>query len=893
MMPARAQLAAIVETLIGVILRAYPRAFRIRFKREILDSARQELHEAARAGAEVFAVVAFREVSAAVAGVLPQRRQERRRRRTQEDAAPSRGQSIRTEGIVQSVIQDVLGAGRFLRRQPGFTAVVVLTVAIAIGLAAALFSVIDAAVLRPLPFPEPERIVRATVRTRIGDRVSRQAPSLDELRNWSESGVFTAIAAWNDAFADAIVERPAPARARIREITEGYLAVYGVAPILGREFSAGDAVPAAEPVVLLSHVFWQHQFGADRNAVGRSIRYDGTSATVVGVLPAGFYPGVTLWRPMRLDAEGAVSRGSTGTVYARLRSGVSLDDAARRLSAITPAEDGRSPAAGAGPDIDGRVQLASVLDETVRRYRTTVAVLAGAVGLIVLLACVNVAGLLLAHGSSRQPELAIRASIGAGRLRLIRQLLIEAVLLSLAGGLAGTFAAWLSLDALLAILPLTLPPGTHAELDLRVLGAAMGLAVFTGLVFGTWPAIRLSRVSVGLALARGGRGHTSALSRRSGQMLMAAEVALAVVLVLGAGLMIRSFARLTSVDLGFDPNGIVAFRVVPIDPSSAVHAPYYLNLLEAIRATPGIEATGAVDFFALRDEAIAGSASGTARSLVGIRQVLPGYLEAMRFRLRQGRFPGPADGDAVAVISESAASALFPDVSDVVATGQGLTLRGRTFQVAGVIADSLHGGPAGLSRPEAFVPLGTHRSFPGTGMTFVVRPAGRWSGDLATTLRRTAESIGPRVLVDTVRPGREWFSDLVATPRHRMTLLGLLGSCGLMLALVGIFSTIAYAVTRRTREIGVRMALGARPAQVVRRMVRDAGWPVLIGIASGLAAAFYASRVLQSFLFETMPQDPATFAATAVLIASAALAAAWLPARRAARIDPVAVLRAE
>ena len=273
--------------------------------------------------------------------------------------------------------------------------------------------------------------------------------------------------------------------------------------------------------------------------------------------------------------------------------------------------------------------------------------------------------------------------------------------------------------------------------------------------------------------------------------------------------------------------------------------------------------------------------------------MLPGYLEAMRFRLRKGRFPTPADGDAVAVISESAASALFPDVSDVVATGQRLTLRGRTFQVASVIADSLHGGPTGPARPEAFVPLGTHRLFPGSGMTLVVRPAGRWSADLATTLRRTAESIGPGVLVDTVRPGREWFSDLVATPRHRTTLLGLLGGCGLMLALIGIFSTIAYMVTRRTREIGVRMALGARPPQVVRRMVRDAGWPVLIGVASGLAAAFYASRVLQSFLFETTPQDPATFAATGVLMASAALCAAWLPARRAARVDPVEVLRAE
>jgi predicted permease len=793
---------------------------------------------------------------------------------------------------VQSVIQDVLGAGRFLRRQPGFTTVVVLTVALAIGLATALFSVIDAAVLRPLPFPEPEQIVQATVRTRrvgFGDRVFHQSPSLDELRNWQEAGVFTAIAAWDFGFADAIIESPVTDRGQVRDITEGYLAVHQVAPLLGREFSAADTAAGAEPIVMLGHSSWQQKLGADPHIVGSRIRYDRTTATVVGVLPAGFHPDVTLWRPMRLDAERATFRGSTGTVYGRLRAGISMDDAARRLSAVTPAEDGRSPAGGAGPDIEGRVQLASVLDETVGRYRTTVAVLAGAVGLIVLLACVNVAGLLLARGSSRQSELAIRASIGAGRLRLMRQLLIEAVVLSLAGGLAGTFVAWLSLDALLAILPLTLPPGTTAGLNLRVLGAAVGLAFLTGLVFGLWPALRLSRVDVGSALARGARRHTSALSQRGGQTLMAAEVALAVVLVLGAGLMIRSFARLTSVDLGFDPDAVVAFRVVPVDADPTVHGQYYENLLQAIRALPRIEAAGAVDLFALHGDSVAVGASGEVKSGVAIRQVLPGYLEALGFRLRQGRFPTAEDGNAVAVINESASRALFPNG----VAGQHLTVLGRTFDVVGVIADSRHGGPARRPQGEAFLPVGTHKAFLGNGVTFVVRPTGPWSADLAITLRQTAEKIGPRVLVDTPRPGRAWFSDLVATPRQRMTLLGLLGGCGLLLALVGIFSTIAFAVTRRTREIGVRMALGARPAQVVRRMVRDAGWPVLIGVASGLAAAFYASQVLQSFLFETTPHDPGTFIATGLFSVAVALAAAWLPARRAARIDPVTVLRAE
>jgi predicted permease len=370
---------------------------------------------------------------------------------------------------------------------------------------------------------------------------------------------------------------------------------------------------------------------------------------------------------------------------------------------------------------------------------------------------------------------------------------------------------------------------------------------------------------------------------------MAAEVALAVVLVLGAGLMIRSFARLTSVDLGFDPDGVVAFRVVPVDADPTVHAQYYANLLQAIRALPPVEAAGAVDLFALHGNSMGVIASGEVKSGVDLRQVLPGYLEAMGFRLRQGRFPTAADGDTAAVINESASRALFPNGP----VGR-LTIVSRTFDVVGVIADSLHGGPARRARPEAFVPWwGAHTSYLGNGMTIVVRPVGRWSADLAAVLRQTAESVGPRVLVDTARPGRAWFGDLVATPRHRMTLLGLLGASGLALALVGIFSTIAYAVARRTREVGIRMALGARPTQVVGRIVRDAGWPVLVGVAGGLGAAFYASRVVQSFLFETTPHDPVTFAVVAALMAITALAAAWLPARRAARVDPVAVLRVE
>jgi predicted permease len=365
---------------------------------------------------------------------------------------------------------------------------------------------------------------------------------------------------------------------------------------------------------------------------------------------------------------------------------------------------------------------------------------------------------------------------------------------------------------------------------------------------------------------------------------------MAVVLVLGAGLTIRSFSRLTSVDLGFDPDALVAFNVLPLGSEPSLQRRYYPELLDAIRALPGIRAAGAVDYFALGDASVSTSAKANGRSVgVSRRQMLPGYLEAMGVPLQQGRFPVPADSGRVAVINESAATALFPNG----ALGQPFTIGSRMFNVVGVVADFIHGGPSGRRRAEAYVPFDPAAAVGlAPGLTIVVRPD-RWTANLGDVLRRTAESIGPRVLVDPVRPGREWFGDRVATPRHRTLLLGLLGVLGLSLTLVGIFSVTAFAVARRTREIGVRIAFGARPGDVVWHMVRDAIMPVGLGVAAGLAVAFFATRVIASFLFETTPTDPVTFVAVAVMLLASALVAAWLPARRAARIDPVVALRAE
>jgi putative ABC transport system permease protein len=783
--------------------------------------------------------------------------------------------------------RDVRYSASTLARRPGFSAVAILTVALATGVSTALFSVIDAAILRPLPFPRPEEIVGASIETRregFEDRPLHPSPSPSDMRRWRNAGVFSALAAWNSR-GEGVLEGPVPERARVRDVSEEYFQLHGVVPRLGRDFTAADTIAGAPAVMILSHAYWQARLGADPDVVGRTIRYDGTPTQVVGVLPAGVHPDVTVWRPMRVDPARADNRGSSGTVFGRLRPGLHREDAERLLSSITPVGDARSPT-GEAQRLGARVRLASVQDETVATYSTTVGILAAAVSLIVLIACVNLAGLLLARGATRHPELAIRVSLGAGRLRLIRQLLIESLVICLAGCAAGVLLAGLSLDGLLAILPMRLPASAVPSLSPGVLSAAVGLALTTGLVVGLVPAVRLSRVD--LARPPASRSGLS-LSRRAGQALIAGEVAMAVVLVLAAGLMIRSFSRLTSVDLGFDPDAVIAFNVLPLEREPSPQRRYYSELLDAIRALPGVGAAGAVDYFALSGTFAGTVASADGRTVaMSRRQILPGYLEAMGVRTRQGRFPVPADGGRVAVLNESAAKALFPNG----ALGQQFTMGG-PFSVVGVVADFTHGGPSGRRSAEAYVPFDPAAVIGMTaGMTVVVRPA-RWTASLGDMLRQTAEGIGPRVLVDPVRPGREWFGDRVATPRHRTVLLGLLGALGLSLTLVGIFSVTAFAVARRTQEIGVRMAFGARPGAAVWHVVRDAIVPVGLGLAAGLAVAFFATRVIASFLFETTPTDPVTFVTGAVMLLAAALLAAWLPARRAARIDPVVALRAE
>jgi predicted permease len=795
-----------------------------------------------------------------------------------------RGYDVRGGGVMETILQDVRYGLRLLGRRPSFSVVAILTLALGVGVSTALFSVIDAVVLRPLPYPQPEEMVSITIETGPADHRDRSAPSANDVRRWRDFGrIFSHVGVGRFAgpLDQHVVEAPEPEPVLIGEASEDFLEVYGVTPRLGRPITLDDMRTGAPPVTLLSHAYWVTRFGADPSILGRTVRVNREPATVVGVLPAGFYDQLALWRP----ARAAITRPDTrvgGTVHGRLRPGLPPDQAARELTEFVRQTD-----AGSGESFDGRVVVQPLLRPLGDQQVSVITLLAAAVGLVLLIGCVNIAGLLLARGAMREPELAVRASLGASRPRMVRQLMTESVVLSLAATAAGLLLAWVSLETLVGLVPLSLPPNSPAELNLSVLGAAAALALLMPIVFGLAPALRLSRVRLGTAAARPGRQHGPALSRRGGQLLTALEVGLAVVLLAGAGLMVRSFDRLVRVDLGFEPASFLTMDVRPIDSSPAVRQAYYPELLRAIRQLPGVAAAGGVDVMPLHGAYLTTSAMGQR---LAVHNVLPGYFESLGLRPTQGRFPNENDRSPVTVVSESTARQLFPAGS---ATGQSITIVGVTYQVTGVVADvrrSPRVEPAGAAYlPYGAPPFGTRLP-----LTIVIRPAANVSvSALAESLRHTARSIGPAVVVEPVRFGTDWLGDQVATQRHQTLLLGLLGGLALLLTLVGIFSVTAFAVARRTHEIGVRMAFGARPRHVVWETVRDAAWPVAIGLVTGLAGAFFGTRILASVLFETKPTDPVTFAVVTTLLGSAALVAAWLPARRAARVDPVVALRTD
>ena len=782
----------------------------------------------------------------------------------------------RRAGMWTDLRQDLRYAVRILAKARGFSAVAILTLALGIGGSTAIFSVIDAVLLRPLPYPAPEQLVEVRVEEPLrAGRTARLGPSLEDIRVWREDGqVFSHLATYRGTPRPEVLDGSEPARVVATEISEDYLGLFGVTPALGRGLVAEDMHVGAPAVALLGYGFWQRRFGKDPHIVGQTLRLDNVATTVVGVLPPSFYPESQVWRPFRTPPEFAALRGSGATTYGRLRPGISFEEAKQRLAALRPLR------------ANGGIELLSLYDETTSHYWQTTSILALAVGCILLIACINAASLLQARGAARRPELGIRSSLGAVRTRLIRQLLAESVLLSVAGGLAGILLAWLALDTIVANIPLSMPENSLPTINLAVLGFAAALSLVTGILFGLAPALTLSRVQLAGVLSQAAQRHGSALSRRGGQTLIAAEVAVAIVLLAGAGLMIKSFSRMVAVDVGFDPDAVITMEVVPVTTDPSTIERYYVALAESLRQVPGVQAAGGVDQLPLGGIATKSVARVDGEAFpVDLRRFVPGYFEALGVPLADGRLPVAAELGGplpAAVVNEQAARRLFPSGF---ALGRQIVVAKTTYQVVGVVGNVRHGGPLEAGESEVYLPHKGARP-----LIMVVRASG---DDPATHahLREAAQGLGTRVVLERIRRGSDWFGDRVLTPRRRTVLLGLLGGLGLVLTLVGVFGITAYAVGRRTQEIGVRMALGARPVEVVRAILADALLPVAAGVVIGLGAASLATRVIDSFLFETPPRDAWTFAAVALTMIVCAGVAAWVPARRAASVDPVAALR--
>lgn len=782
---------------------------------------------------------------------------------------------------METIWQDVRHSVRLLRRKPAYAVATIATLSMGIGLIATLASVVDAAWLRPLPFVQPDRLVEINLTFRGTDDESRiVGPSVRDVEALqAPSPVVEAIGGYH-AFEDRLVlDRGDPERVTVLNATGGYFEAHGAVPVLGRTLSVDDSREGATPVVVLGYAFWRQRLGADPEVIGKQLQLDNAWVTVVGVAPRDFHRTAHAWRPMRAFGELADRRGTGATVLARLRHGVPVDSAVRALEAAArslPADPYSGPVQG--------VVVTPVYAEILESTKSSVVLVGAGILLLVVLVCVNVSGLVFANGAARRQELAVRAALGAGRGRLVRQQLTDATVLGLAASMLGLVIATLSLESLLAILPVQFAPHVAPAINVRTVVATMACGLGVAWLVAAAPAWTLS----GLNLREWIDGRIPDVRRRwfrrPGQFVVFTQVALAVVLLAGGGLLLRSLNQMLQVDLGFDPDGMQFLEVTPVDPSPDVWAAYYPALVERLRVMPGVRAVGASDWLPMSPMQIVAAENPDGTVDPNPVGVTPGFLEAIGATLVEGRLLASADATLPGVVlSQSAARRFFGAAS---ATGRTVKLGMMPHTVVGVVADVRGSGPRRPAHETAYTWLVPHSFMP---PSIAIRTDG--TGPSIATLRDVAAAVGPRVIVERLRPGSALLDDNVRVPRQRTALLSLLAALGLALTLVGVAGVSAQAVLRRSREVAVRVAFGATAGQVVRAIATDTLRPAVLGLGAGMLAAIYAAPLLRRNLFQVEPADPYTLVGVGLIVVTAATVVAWIPARRAARIDPVVALR--
>jgi len=800
---------------------------------------------------------------------------------------------------------DLRLAARQLARTPALTALAAVTLALGIGATTAIYGIVHAVLLSPLPIDEPERVV-SVWEDWEGEPASVSAGNYAEWRRHSRS--FAELAAARGASVNLAGDGE-PERVPGLRVTAAYFDVFGVAPRLGRAFTAAEDQPGEDGVVVLSHELWSRRFGADRSLLGREVRIDGRRRTVVGVMPPGFDPlagGPELWLPMAFSAEdlARLDEHSFWTV-GRLAPGASADQAREELRAIST----RLQEAAHDGQRETEAHVIGVVEALVEGYRTRLLVLLGAVALVLVIACANVANLLLARGAARSREMAIRTALGSPRRRLVRMLLTESAVLAVPAALLGLVLAAVGVRALVALAPPDVPRLSEAGLDAPVVAFALLLSLGACLLAGLAPALRAARGNPQQALVEGSAGAGGGRDRMRGG-LVAAEVGLSLVLLVGAGLLIRSGIELARVDPGFDVDGLLTVRMsLPASryPEPAQIAATFEQILEAARTVPGVSAAsltnrvpmgGGDSSNGLLPEGVAFSQEAVVQSQM--RLVSPEHFATLGLDLLRGRTFTAADragAPRAMVLSETTARRLFPDeeaIGQRVACCEGTPDGDPVLKtVVGVVGDTRPWNLATEPPPEFYLPLAqappdAWRWLQGT-MDLLVRTDIQ-PETLVPALRDAVARVDPELPLYDVSTLEERVGQSMAPARFNTFLLTVLGAVGLLLAAIGIYGTVAHGVEQRRREISVRMAMGATPRHAVRLMVRRTVPALALGLALGLAAAVAAGRVLEDQVYGVPLADPATYAAVVAVLAAVALAASLLPARRAARVDPAATL---
>jgi len=802
---------------------------------------------------------------------------------------------------------DLGGAARRLRRAPGFALVAIATLALGIGATTAIFSVVNAVLLRPLPYPDPDRLVVLWLNNQA-EQIDRDITSYPTFLDWREARAFTGMAGYfgrvGTFTGDGDAEQYAGAR-----VTGDFFRVLQVPPELGRAIGEGETRAGDDQVVVLSHGLWTRRFGGDPAVVGRSVVIDDQAHEVIGVMPRGFaHPeGADFWLPIPPDAPDwqdlTRARGSLWlSVIGRLAPAASVEQASAETRVIMARLAEENPtAAGNG------VFIEPLQDTIVGTVRPGLLILLGAVGLVLLIACANVANLLLARGIERRRELSLRSALGASGGQLARLAMAESALLAMVGGGVGLLVAVAGTRLLVAVSPQDLPRLEHAGVDASVVGFAAGMALLTMLLFGLAPALQARTAFLAAALKESDRAVSGGPLSRVRRALVTAEVALALVLLVGAGLLVRSFVALQVVDPGFATERVLSFRVnigAARYPDPAQVREFQEALLERVAGLPGVEAaTGITTLFLARLPSMGPVTlegqppAGPDDPVVSVTNdvVHPGFFEALRMPIVRGRGFAPTDGPdapAVVVVNETFVRRILAGEEPV---GRRFT-RGNptdssaTWQtIIGVVADARRSGLAEPVRPEAYRPTtqGAARSF-----EVLVRTAGP-PLEVVAPIRAALRELDSQVAMAQVRTVEAAMGDAVAARRFVMLLLGGFAVLAVVLAAIGIYGVLAYLVSQRTRELGIRLALGADRATVLGLVLRQSMRHVWPGVLLGAAGALALTRLLQSQLFGVRPTDPVTFVAVTGLLVAVALLASWIPARRAAGVSPMTALRSD